>query len=170
MTKITINPLDPLSIEKAVEELNKYKKKVEDLPEKLAQKMQAEGYQYARAHLPPIADQNLPAWLTTGQKGLSYTIEASGCLPFVEFGTGVVGQAGGYPSTEYLNEAGWDYASGPKVHRTEHGKIGWTYFNEARGHFMFTEGIAPGAFMYNTVQYIKGNYLQWAKEELNRNG
>lgn len=168
--KVTINPLDQSSIDKAIEELNKYKKKLEKLPEKLAVKMQSEGYIYAQSHLPPIGDQNLPAILERGQRGDSYTIEASGCLPFVEFGTGVVGRAGGYPNTEYIDQAGWDYASGPRVHTTKAGRIGWTYFNEARGHFMFTEGIAPGAFMYGAVQYMVGNYLQWAKEELNSNG
>jgi hypothetical protein len=120
--------------------------------------------------IPPISDQNQPALYGTGQYGNVYTIEAGGCLPYVEFGTGVVGQAGGYPSPEYINNANWQYASGPHVFTTKKGRKGWFYFDNARGHFMFTEGIAPGGFMYSTVRYLVDSIPQWAKEELNSNG
>lgn len=170
MKEIKINVLDPDSIDAAVRELKEFKKKLDNLPEKVAQRAQKEGLDRMISGIPPISDQNQPALYGTGQNGNVYTIEAGGCLPYVEFGTGVVGRNGGYPEPEYISNVGWEYASGPHVHTTKKGRVGWFYFNDARGHFMFTEGIAPGGFMASTVRYLVENIPQWAREELNSNG
>lgn len=170
MKEIKVNVLDTDSIDAAIKALNDYKEKLDKLPDKVAQRAQKEGLERMISGIPPITDQNQPALYGTGQYGNVYTIEAGGCLPYVEFGTGVVGQNGGYPKQEYIDTVGWDYASGPHVHTTKKGKVGWFYFNNARGHFMFTEGIAPGGFMFSTVNYLKENIPEWAREELKSNG
>ena len=170
MKAIKVNVLDTNSIDAAIQALNDYKKKLDSLPEKLAQRAQKEGLERMISGIPPISDQNQPALYGTGQYGNVYTIEAGGCLPYVEFGTGVVGQAGGYPEQKYLTKFDWRYGESPHVFTTKKGRKGWFYFSNARGHFMFTEGIAPGGFMFSTVRYLVDSIPQWAKEELNSNG
>lgn len=167
MKAIKVNVLDTNSIDAAIKALNDYKKKLDTLPEKVAQRAQKEGLQRMISGIPPITDQNKPALYGTNQYGNVYTIEAGGCLPYVEFGTGVVGQNGGYPNETYINNVGWKYASGPHVHTTKKGRVGWYYYNDARGHFMFTEGIGPGGFMFSTIRYLVDNIPEWAREELN---
>lgn len=168
--KVTINLFDVDSIRSAVDELEKYEKKLKELPQKVAQRACDEGYNVARANIPPISDQNQPALLSKGGSGNVYTIEAGGCLPYVEFGTGVVGQNGGYPETEYLATAGWEYANSPHVFTTKKGRTGWFWFDNSAGHYRFTEGIAPGAFLYETVQYLKREIPNMAREELKKDG
>jgi len=170
MRAIKVNVLDPTSIDAAVKALEDYKKKLEQLPDKVAQRAQKEGLERMISGLPPISDQNEPALYGTGQYGNVYTIEAGGCLPYVEFGTGVVGQNVGYPEPVYLTNVGWQYASGPHVFTTKKGRKGWFWFSNARGHFLFTEGIAPGGFMASTIRYLRDRIPEIAKEELNSNG
>ena len=172
MKEIKVNVLDTDSIDAAIKALNDYKEKLDKLPDKVAQRAQKEGLERMISGIPPITDQNQPALYGTGQYGNVYTIEAGGCLPYVEFGTGVVGVNGAlsYPKPEYIDTVGWDYTSGSHVHMTKTGKLGWFYFNNARGHFMFTEGIAPGGFMASTVNYLVENIPEWAREELKSNG
>lgn len=167
MKAIKVNVLDTNSIDAAIQALNDYKKKLDSLPEKLAQRAQKEGLERMISGLPPISDQNEPALYGTGQYGNVYTIEAGGCLPYVEFGTGVVGQGGGYPEPMYLTNVGWQYASGPHVFTTKKGRKGWFWFSNARGHFLFTEGIAPGGFMASTIRYLRDRIPEIAREELN---
>lgn len=170
MKEIKVNVLDPTSIDAAVKALENYKKKLEQLPNKVAQRAQKEGLERMISGIPPISDQNQPALYGTGQYGNIYTIEAGGCLPYVEFGTGVVGQGGGYPEPMYLTNVGWQYASGPHVFTTKKGRKGWFWFSNVRGHFLFTEGIAPGGFMASTIHYLRDRIPEIAKEELNSNG
>lgn len=167
MKAIKVNVLDPVSIDAAVKALEDYKKKLDQLPDKVAQRAQKEGLERMISGLPPISDQNEPALYGTGQYGNVYTIEAGGCLPYVEFGTGVVGQGGGYPEPMYLTNVGWQYASGPHVFTTKKGRKGWFWFSNARGHFLFTEGIAPGGFMASTIRYLRDRIPEIAREELN---
>ena len=167
MKAIKVNVLDTNSIDAAIQALNDYKKKLDSLPEKLAQRAQKEGLERMISGIPPISDQNEPALYGTGQYGNVYTIEAGGCLPYVEFGTGVVGQGGGYPEPMYLTNVGWQYASGPHVFTTKKGRKGWFWFSNARGHFLFTEGIAPGGFMASTIRYLRDRIPEIAREELN---
>ena len=167
MKAIKVNVLDPVSIDAAVKALEDYKKKLDQLPDKVAQRAQKEGLERMISGLPPISDQNEPALYGTGQYGNVYTIEAGGCLPYVEFGTGVVGQGGGYPEPMYLTNVGWQYASGPHVFTTKKGRKGGFWFSNARGHFLFTEGIAPGGFMASTIRYLRDRIPEIAREELN---
>ncbi len=169
MKTITVNLNEKNSVRKAIKELKRYKKDVENKTRLLVQRLTDEGANIARVKI-----VNMGAYysgeLLSGVNGYyspslnaGFVKVTSDHAAFVEFGTGVVGQNNPHNNGEYLAKASWEYASGTKIFTTQSGKVGWIYPTDDGG-FRFTEGMESRPFMYETALELKSKCEQMAKE------
>lgn len=169
MKKITVNVLDPKSVEKAIKQLNAYKKEVETKTTELAQRLTNLGADIARIKIVEMGAYYSGELLSGVSGYFSPTLNAgfirvtSDHVAFVEFGTGVVGQSNPHRNGEYLSLASWGYVTGSKIFTTKDGKVGWVYPTDDGG-FRFTEGMPSRPFMYETALELERQYMQIAKE------
>lgn len=168
MKNIKVNILDPKSVDKAIKELNKYKKEVEQKTIALAQRLASLGADIVRIKIVSLGAIDTGELLSSvdgffdSSTNTGYIRVTSDHAAFVEFGTGVQGDPK-YPNAEYLAKASWEYAIGENIFATGDGKIGWFYPTDDGG-VRFTEGMMPRPFMYNTVVELERQYMQIAKE------
>lgn len=169
MKKITVNILDPKSVEKAIKQLNDYKQEVETKTTALAQKLTELGAEIVRMKIVEMGAYYSGELLSGVGGYFSPTLNAgfirvtSDHVAFVEFGTGVVGQANPHKNAEYMALASWGYVTGSKIFTTKDGKTGWVYPTDDGG-FRFTEGMPSRPFMYETALELERQYMQIAKE------
>jgi hypothetical protein len=167
--KITVNVLDPKSVEKAIKQLNAYKKEVETKTTELAQRLTNLGADIARIKIVEMGAYYSGELLSGVSGYFSPTLNAgfirvtSDHVAFVEFGTGVVGQSNPHRNGEYLSLASWGYVTGSKIFTTKDGKVGWVYPTDDGG-FKFTEGMPSRPFMYETALELERQYAQIARE------
>lgn len=166
----TINvKLDPQSVATAITELQEYQKEVENKTRLLAQRLTDMGAEIARIKIVGMGAY-YSGDLLSGVEGyysptlnVGFVRVTSDHVAFVEFGTGVVGQASPHKNGEYLSKAAWQYATGAKIFTTKDGKVGWIYPTDDGG-FKFTEGMASRPFMYETALELQRAFPQIAKE------
>lgn len=169
MKNIQVNVLDPKSIEKAIKELNAYKKEVETKTTELAKRLTDLGADIVRMKIVSMGAYYSGELLHGVDGYFSPTLNAgfirvtSDHAAFVEFGTGVVGKNSSHPNAEYLSKASWGYATGSKIFTTQDGRVGWIYPTDDGG-FRFTEGMQSRPFMYETALELERQYMQIAKE------
>lgn len=169
MKNITVNILDPKDVEKAIKQLNAYRKEVETKTTELARRLTDLGAEIARIKIVSLGAY-YSGELLSGVDGYFSPMLNAGFVrvtsdhaAFVEFGTGVVGQASPHANGEYLSRASWGYATGSKIFTTKDGKTGWVYPTDDGG-FRFTEGMPSRPFMYETALEIERRCMQVAKE------
>lgn len=169
MTTIKVNLNEADGIKNAINELKRYKRRVEENTRLLVQKLTDEGADIAR-----IKIVNMGAYysgeLFSGVSGYySPSLNAgavkvaSDHVAFVEFGTGIVGQNSPHKNGEYLSKASWSYASGTKIFTTQDGRVGWIYPTDDGG-YRFTEGMPSRPFMYETAIELESKFKGLAKE------
>lgn len=161
--------LDPKSIEKAIKELNQYKKEIENKTKLLIQRLTDLGANVVRVKIVEMGAY-YSGELLSGVDGYFSPLLNTGFVrvtndhvAFVEFGTGVVGQANPHTNGEYLSKAAWQYATGPKIFTTKDGRVGWIYPTDDGG-FRFTEGMQSRPFMYETALELQREFPKIAKE------
>jgi hypothetical protein len=164
-----VNIFDPKSIDKAIKELNAYKKEVETKTRELAQRLTDLGADIVRMKIVEMGAV-YSGELLSGVDGyyspalnVGFIRVTSDHVAFVEFGTGVVGQQNPHTNGEYLSKASWGYATGSKIFTTKDGRVGWIYPTDDGG-FRFTEGMESRPFMYETALELERQYMQIAKE------
>jgi hypothetical protein len=166
---IQVNIFDPKSIDKAIKELNAYKKEVETKTRELAQRLTDLGADIVRMKIVEMGAYYSGDLLSGVEGYYSPALNAgfirvtSDHVAFVEFGTGVVGQQNPHTNGEYLSKASWGYATGSKIFTTKDGRVGWIYPTDDGG-FRFTEGMESRPFMYETALELERQYMQIAKE------
>lgn len=161
--------LDPKSIEKAIDELNQYKKDIENKARLLVQRLTDLGANIVRVKIVEMGAY-YSGELLSGVDGYFSPLLNTGFVrvtndhvAFVEFGTGVVGQSNPHRNGEYLSKAAWKYATGPKIFTTQDGRVGWIYPTDDGG-FRFTEGMESRPFMYETALELQREFPKIAKE------
>lgn len=161
--------LDPKSIDKAIKELNQYKKDVENKTRLLVQRLTNLGADVARVKIIGMGAY-YSGELLSGVDGYYSPLLNAGFVKvtndhvaFVEFGTGVVGKSNPHVNGEYLSKAAWQYATGPKIFTTQDGRVGWIYPTDDGG-FRFTEGMQSRPFMYETALELQREFPKIAKE------
>lgn len=161
--------LDPKSIEKAIKELNQYKQEIENKTKLLIQRLTDLGANVVRVKIVEMGAY-YSGELLSGVDGYFSPLLNTGFVrvtndhvAFVEFGTGVVGQANPHTNGEYLSKAAWQYATGPKIFTTKDGRVGWIYPTDDGG-FRFTEGMQSRPFMYETALELQREFPKIAKE------
>lgn len=169
MKNIQVNIFDPKSIDKAIKELNAYKKEVETKTRELAQRLTDLGADIVRMKIVEMGAYYSGDLLSGVEGYYSPALNAgfirvtSDHVAFVEFGTGIVGQQNPHTNGEYLSKASWGYATGSKIFTTKDGRVGWIYPTDDGG-FRFTEGMESRPFMYETALELERQYMQIAKE------
>ena len=169
MKNIKVNILDPKSVEKAIKQLDDYKREVETKTTELAQRLTTLGADIVRMKIVEMGAYYSGELLSGVSGYFSPTLNAgfirvtSDHVAFVEFGTGVVGQSNPHKNGEYLSLASWGYATGSKIFTTKDGRVGWVYPTDDGG-FRFTEGMPSRPFMYETALELERQYEQIARE------
>lgn len=98
----------------------------------------------------------------TRESGTEYMLVAQGDqVAFIEFGVGVVGEAGGYPSEKLPD--GWQYNAmwSPWAHDTDDPDR-WFYYDE-EGELNNTRGHVPIGFMNNAGETMRLKVSEIAK-------
>lgn len=169
MKKVIQVRLDPQSIADAIKELEAYKKEIENKARLLVQRLTNLGADIARIKIVDLGAY-YSGELLSGVSGYFSPILNAGFVrvtsdhvAFVEFGTGVVGQANPHTNGEYLPKAAWQYATGAKIFTTKDGRVGWIYPTDDGG-YRFTEGIQSRPFMYETALQLQREFPRIAKE------
>jgi hypothetical protein len=165
----TINvKLDPQSVAEAITELRQYQKDVENKARLLVQKLTDFGADIARIKIVGMGAYYSGELLSGVDGYYSPTLNAgfvrvtSDHVAFVEFGTGVKGQASPHKNGEYLSLAAWQYATGAKIFTTKDGRVGWIYPTKDGG-FRFTEGMKARPFMYETALELEREFPRIVK-------
>lgn len=161
--------LDPRSITAAINELREYQTDIENKTRILAQRLTDLGAEIVRIKIVGMGAYYSGA-LLSGVDGYYSPMLNTGFIrvtsdhvAFVEFGTGVKGQASPHRNGEYLSKAAWQYATGAKIFTTKDGRVGWIYPTRDGG-FKFTEGMKSRPFMYETALELERKFPQLAKE------
>ena len=100
----------------------------------------------------------------SGSKGTAifYIVADSKHAAFVEFGTGQLGQEGGYPYP-FPEGIAWEYNTGKTIFEIEPGQYGWFYPGDD-GKWYFTQGMPSRPFMYEAslelMQIVKETALE----------
>lgn len=81
---------------------------------------------------------------------------------YVEFGTGQLGEEGGYPYP-FPEGINWDYNSGEQIIQLSTGEYGWFYPMDD-GTWRFTQGMPSRPFMYETSLELMQSVVKIAKE------
>ena len=164
-----MNVLDPKSIDRAIAEINSYRKEVENKTVTLVQRLTDLGASLVRVKIVEMGAY-ATGELLSGVDGYYSPILNAGFIrvtsdhvAFVEFGTGVVGQQSPHKNGEYLSLASWGYATGSKIFTTSDGRTGW-YYPTDDGGVRFTEGMPSRPFMYETALELERQYMQIARE------
>ena len=163
--KIKVNPFSVESIDRAIAELDEYIESLDAKTNELTRRLTDMGVLRAMDLVTVYSGEALNSihgYIEDSGKGI---IVADGHCIYIEFGTGVKGEGNPHPSQEWLSFMNWIYGSGGTIFTTKSGKTGWYYpVNEERTEWRFTQGIESNPFMYNTVQYLKEELNNVAKE------
>ncbi len=168
MKTITVR-LDPASVAAAIKELEQYKKDVENKARLFVQRLTDYGAEIARIKIVGLGAYYSGELLSGVDGYYSPSLNAgfvrvtSDHVAFVEFGTGVKGQASPHKNGEYLSKAAWQYATGAKIFTTKDGRVGWIYPTDDGG-FRFTEGMQSRPFMYETALELQREFPRIARE------
>lgn len=160
-------------IEKAIKELNDYAREVEQKTKLLVSNLTDLGADIARVKIVSLGAIYSGELLSSVSGYFSPLLNAgfvrvtNDHAAFVEFGTGVKGQASPHTNGEYLSKAAWKYAVGGKIFTTQDGRVGWIYPTDDGG-FRFTEGMESRPFMYQTALELQREFPRIAQEVFSR--
>ena len=155
--------LDTKDINRAIRDLEKFKKQFLEKCDRLVEALTDEGVEVAK-----IQVKQLDAWYTgelmnsiEGYYSPTYNVgiikAGAYYAAYVEFGTGVVGSRSAHP-----NPQGWQYDV------NGHGDKGWVYYDDDGGKFRWTKGFKSRPFMYNTARQLEKECEKIAKEVFGR--
>lgn len=149
-------------IDKAIDFLDDYEKKLHKKLERLVQQLAENGADIARAYVFNYGAFNLGdlygsiAMYREGNKAVIFT--DSDHAAFVEFGTGVVGGYNPYPAEIPV---GWSYASGQTIN-PETGA--WFFYNETTKVSGWTQGMPSRPFMWDTAVDLRRSLVAVARK------
>lgn len=152
-----MNIFSSKSIQNAIKDIQKQEQEIIRKTKLLAQRLAEEGVQVATVQISAMGavdtgelvdSINLKEGtvLTNGSRWIVYT----NCpyAPFVEFGTGIVGQGSPHPNPQpVVGQNGVTYSS---YDQNNHGDDGWFYIGDD-GKRHWTKGMPSRPFMYNTT-------------------
>lgn len=148
-------------IDKAIKEVEQYKKDLKNKVEQLTKRLVEDGVVIAKLNV-----QQLGAYYTgelensidgyfSPSTGVGIIYAGSFYAIYVEMGTGLVGKQ--YPH-ELAGHMGWVYDV------NNHGEDGWVYYNERDGQYHWTTGMPSKPFLYLTTRELEARCEQIAKE------
>ena len=168
--KITMS-LSTDSIQKAIDELNKYSDELTYKARLLAEKLAEQGVEIARVQISDLnavfrgellASINASYVGSMPSGGIWAVVSDSDHAVFVEFGTGIIGKNSPYTG-KLPDGVSWQYASGKTIRQLSDGRYGWFYPGK-NGKWYFTEGMPSRPFMLMTANELKRKVKAVAKE------
>lgn len=163
--------LSPSGIEKAVQQLEKYKQDLNTKITVFLQRLGDAGIDVVKANMRPAGDYIVPDnpdfRLTHGGRRGVLSLSGKDVL-FVEFGAGVHynGALGNSPNPKGV-EMGYFIGSYPG--QTHAGEDKW-YYRDEDGQPHKTHGTQAGMPMYKASQYMRGHIREIAREVFNTDG
>src|SRR5690554_4333025 len=142
--------LNTTDINRAIRELEKYKKELKFKTNLLIETLTLQGVEIAKTQVrqlnafytgeleASIEGYFSPTW------GVGIIKAGAWYATYVEFGTGIVGKQSPHPDPQ-----GWQYDV------NSHGEKGWWYFNDRDQKWHWTKGFQSRPFMYNTVKELE---------------
>lgn len=170
--KVIQVPLSVRGIEKAIQELDEYKRWLKRCSENLLSKLADRGYQIASAKFQNVTydgENDVKVSVDDRGKSVKAVVAVGSSVLFIEFGTGIV-----YPdvhpeaASNGMNRG--EYGKGHGKNRT------WYYYGEpgsngtvvrdntVKGPLIATHGNPANMAMYNTVKELKSILPQLVKE------
>ena len=159
MSKKIIFGLSTKEINRAIRELEQYKKELNRKTSLLIEALTDRGVEIAKAQIRELGavytgelESSISGYFSPST-GVGIIKAGAPYAVYVEFGTGIVGAGSPHPAP-----AGWRYDV------NNHGEAGWWYFNDRDQKWHWTKGIESRPFMYNTVQILERECMRIAKE------
>lgn len=153
--------LSEASISKAVKEIRKYKRSIAKKTERLVDDLGKAGVEFANLYLEHDDTGETRNSIGYTRKGKSCTISVGGAAVWIEFGTGVIANAGNSPhkKRDEVGAVPWgEYGKG-------YGKGIWCFPSKHfGGKWIPTAGIPMNPFMYSASQELKMHYVEFARE------
>ncbi len=158
--KIVINPFDKKSIDKAVRELNRYKRWVQEKEELLRQRLAMVGASVASIEFSrAIYNGSNDVTVSVSDDGRTATIYAEGSkVLFIEFGSGSK-YGSGHPQAGEFGYGPGTYSDGPNGKGHWDDEEGWWY-----GHNQHSFGNPPAMAMVHARDAIVEQYTKIARE------
>lgn len=159
--KITIDALDPKSVDNAIKKLETYSRDLNRKAKELCERLADMGALYAEWNFSGVlyaGDVDYHITVVEAEDG-KYVIKANGeSVLFMEFGAGIR-HGYGHPQASEFGMGPGTYPNG-KGHWDD--PKGW-WFGE-RGNWTHTYGNAPGMPMYNAAKDLRSEILKEAQE------
>lgn len=155
--------LSQQSINSLLKEINAYKTSLTSKVEQFCLELSKVGVNAAYSILNTDPRVGGSTVTYTRESGSEYLVVAQGDqVAFIEFGVGVVGEAGGYPSEKLIG--GWQYNAmwSPWAHDTDDPDR-WYYYDED-GELNNTKGTLPVGFMNNASEQMRQNVNRIARQ------
>lgn len=154
------------SIGNAVKQLEKYDDSLKTKSEELVQNLGEYGEDYAANNLGHVDTGETLGSLSFTRKENEGIISISGAAVWIEFGTGVIANAGNspHPKKDELGMSRWgEYGKG-------FGKGVWFYPSKEHGwdEPKLTAGIPMNPFMYNSAMEMRRELVDMAREVFKR--
>ena len=148
------------SIADAASKLRQYAESLKAKTERLVGDLGKAGKEYAVAHLKHVDTGATRDSIQYVQEGMKGTLSVGGAAVWIEFGTGVIANAGNepHPKRDEAGMAAWgEYGEG-------RGKGEWYFWSDKFGGWMKTRGIPMNPFMYLSAQDMRTALPDIAKE------
>ena len=159
--------LTPSSINKAIREINRFKKQIQAWTDDLVRKLVEDGITVAKMNVMHM-NAVFTGQLEESIQGVFFPEEKMGVIftdvpyaLFVEYGTGFMG-------------AGTNVSPLPEGYEHDynhHGPAGWVYFLTTDGinKFCWTNGMVARPYMYETLKWLEENVGQIAEDTFGGN-
>lgn len=151
--------LSARSISSAAKQLRKYAESLQTKSERLVKSLGEAGVEYANMYLEHDDTGETRNSIQFSQNVNTGVISVGGAAVWIEFGTGVIANAGNmpHPKKDEVGAVGWgEYGHGL-------GKGRWWFINR-KGEKKWTNGIPMNPFMYQASQDMRRELLEMAKE------
>lgn len=148
------------SISDAAKKLREYAASLESKSKRLVESLGNAGVEYANMYLEHDDTGETRQSIQYTQDGLSGVLSVGGAAVWIEFGTGVLANAGNepHPKRDELGMSAWGtYGKG-------YGVDIWEFPSKRAGMWIPTAGIHMNPFMYETAQSLRFVLTDFAKE------
>lgn len=154
--------LSRTSIKRAANQLRQYAKSIDKKTERLVDDLGRAGVEYANMYLKHDDTGYTRSTITYNRQGKSSVVSVGGAAVWIEFGTGVLANAGNtpHPKRDEVGAVPWGtYGKG-------YGKDLWEFPSRKWG-WILTAGIPMNPFMYETAQSLRFDLVDFARRAWN---
>ena len=159
---ITVS-LSSAGLAHAAKQLRDYAQSLDAKTERLVEDLGKAGAEYADWYLEHDDTGYTRSTIGYTRQGKSCTVSVGGAAVWIEFGTGVLANAGNspHPKKDEVGAFGWgEYGHG-------YGKDIWYFPSKRYGKWLPTAGIPMNPFMYETSQSLRFDLIDFARRAFN---